>query len=485
MSTKIERRREAFRALAENYYNDLSCEGRDTFRHPAKLIRRAIEKGCLESVVNTDPRMTSTEFGAAAMLVARKVMENAKVARSFLDVEIAGQRQPILVVAFDRAIDEGLASSLLAQTGKVAILCKPDDKIAPGMVSDLLLLALEPQQATVAEAVRQVRTSLLAEAVEGFDLLLETEDFDAAIAKIDKAESRGILSPDEAARQRWLINKQRSAKMTAQTAPGISTAQAQAATGAGSPGAAAAPGATSSAASGAGSASESVSERVVATVVTHHDEAELKHDLNIGAKKHGAVVTTRFGKKHVAKFHDDKSASQYHKAVTGLGYKASIWQNSSIEVALDLHKLVLGEGALDHVEESLRSTAALAHMMKVFGPLGGLATVKEADPIKSVVMLAKQLHESVKDYDVLVDELSIELDKFDIVDVARLTVCEDGDDLEALRAVVTEDVQARATLLQQISRYILLGEGKVPEPMRVSFEAFVSHIKQATEHPAP
>lgn len=166
MPTPVEARRALFAAVLSSYHNDLSCDGLSEARHSVEYIQRAARAGCVEAVTQVDPRMTSTSFGAAAVQVARKVMENAKAAKSFIDVEMCGANTPAICVSFDRVVDRAVAYGLLAGLGESAIVCKPDDKIAPGMVSDIHLYFVEPSEAVVQEALSQVREAnqaLLAE----------------------------------------------------------------------------------------------------------------------------------------------------------------------------------------------------------------------------------------------------------------------------------------------------------------------------------
>jgi len=513
MPTNVDARRAAFKALAESYYNDLSCEGAPEFRHPTKFIEKAISKGVLESVVQVDPRMTSTAFGAAAMTIARKVMENAKVARAFVDIEIAGQAQPVLVAMFDRNAEETVTRSCLSETGSTAMLCKPDDKIAPGLVSDVLMYILEPQDAVVAEAVAAINQQLIAEARE-----LEER---AKKRKHHRHHSNG-------------------------TAPGISTFIAQQAQASGSPGVAAADASTSGDSSEAkvgpidravwaraevaaeksygdirksnpdkfygttmkiyknmiGVSEDLFSLAPEAAVVESADagfEVEALDECTVKVKRHAddKVMGKAFSSSHlhggsahsfhkdhvVFKFKDDKTASKF-AAHLNLHSGGRLAPKSVKESALDLHDLVFGAEALEHLEENARGDAALKNLMRIYGPLGKLATVREADPFRTVLAKAKQLHESITDYSSLVDELAIEIHQGDVLQLADDTVMTPEDDGDAVRRAITESTEACAALLQSVSRLLLLDEGVVPESKRASFEAFVQHIKAVT-HPAP
>jgi hypothetical protein len=159
----------------------------------------------------------------------------------------------------------------------------------------------------------------------------------------------------------------------------------------------------------------------------------------------------------VAKFHDAKGASNYHKAVKKLGYEAHVLTCSAkvVDAANALHEHVYGSGALAGVEEGAKSAAALVSMLRVFAPKGG-STLREAEPFKAVIAKVRKLHESTQSFDQLVDDVAVELA-----------------DLSA-----QPDLVEKAASLQQVARYILLGEGVVPAPLRVSFEALVSHIKR-------
>jgi hypothetical protein len=509
MPTNVEARRAAFKALSESYYNDLSCEGSQEFRHPTKFLTKAISAGVLESVVQVDPRMTSTAFGAAAMMIARKVMENAKVSRAFVDIEIAGQAQPVLIATFDRNAEENVTRSCLSQTGGTAMLCKPDDKIAPGLVSDVLMYVMEPQEAVVAEAVSAINQQLIAEARE--------------------LEER--------------MKKRKPCPMCG-TAPGVSTIAAQQAQPSGSPGVAAADAsfstgtgvaetkvgpidrkvwarAEAAAEKSYGDIRKSNPDKFYGTTMTIYKnmiganedvfafdeaptvaegfEAEVVDECHVKVKRHAdaKVMGKAFSSSHlhggsahsfhkghvVFKFKDDKTAEKF-KAHLNLHSGGRLAPTAIKEAALDLHELVFGAEALSHLEENARGDAALKTMMRIYGPLGKLATVREADPFRTVLAKAKQLHESITDYSSLVDELAIEIHQGDVLQLADDTVMTPEDDGDAVRKAITESTEACAALLQSVSRLLLLDEGAVPESKRASFEAFVKHIKAMT-HPAP
>ena len=165
MPTAIEARREAFRTLVENYENDLSSDDAAAAKHSRAFIKRAIAKGCYEAVTATDPRLTSTSPGAIAIGIAKQIMSNQKAAKAFIDIEIAEGIEGFgYLISFDKSAKNGdEVMPLIATQGDAAVICKPGDKIGEGVLSDLLLVAIDPMP-TVVEAALKPYEGALAEA---------------------------------------------------------------------------------------------------------------------------------------------------------------------------------------------------------------------------------------------------------------------------------------------------------------------------------
>ncbi len=163
-------RKSAFATLVANYHNSFENVAEGTISHSPKFIKQVIS--CLEAVdakaaLATDPRLTSTNSGAIAVGIARRVMTNEKASRAFVDIEIG---ESAFITTFDKDITPAQAISVLGPVGTVAQLCKFGDKIGEGMVSDILILAVEPQQA-VAESILAEEKNLLTESEIGVHVI--------------------------------------------------------------------------------------------------------------------------------------------------------------------------------------------------------------------------------------------------------------------------------------------------------------------------
>lgn len=87
--------------------------------------------------------LTSTRLGAAALIIAEKILQKEELAKPFIDAEIVEGR---LVYHFDKKAKgyEKLAERMLSQYGEVELLAVPGDEIFEGVVSNDFIFTLVP-----------------------------------------------------------------------------------------------------------------------------------------------------------------------------------------------------------------------------------------------------------------------------------------------------------------------------------------------------
>ncbi len=157
----LEARRLAFATLVACYHNSFAnvTEGRN--RHSPEYIARVLESKSPASsaALMFDPAMTSTDPGAIAVGIARRVTTSEAASRSFIDVEIG---ESAFIVSFDKHIKPDNAASVISACGNVAQLCKAGDVIGEGLISDLTIFAVEPNpdmvESILADEVSRVIT---------------------------------------------------------------------------------------------------------------------------------------------------------------------------------------------------------------------------------------------------------------------------------------------------------------------------------------
>lgn len=147
----LDLRRAAFATLLACYHNSFANSTTE-HRHSEEFIRKCLAEAgpdAARGAFGVDPRMTSTDGGAIAVGIAKRVMTNEKASKSFIDVELG---EGVFIATFDKDIKPEAAITVVNPIGKVAQLCKPGDKIGEGLEADITILAIEPQM-EIAEAI--------------------------------------------------------------------------------------------------------------------------------------------------------------------------------------------------------------------------------------------------------------------------------------------------------------------------------------------
>jgi hypothetical protein len=147
----LDLRRAAFATLLACYHNSFANSTTE-HRHSEEFIKKCLAEAgpdAARGAFGIDPRMTSTDPGAIAVGIARRVMTNEKASKSFIDVELG---EGCFIATFDKDIKPEAAITVMNPVGKVAQLCKPGDKIGEGLEADVTILFIEPQM-EVAEAI--------------------------------------------------------------------------------------------------------------------------------------------------------------------------------------------------------------------------------------------------------------------------------------------------------------------------------------------
>lgn len=154
----IDLRRAAFATLLACYHNDFAnCT--DEHKHSLAYVHKVLkEAGAPVGALSLDPRLTSTDAGAIAVGIAKRVTTNEKASKSFIDVEIG---EGMFLVSFDKEIKTEAAIGVVSPMGKIAQLCKPGDKIGEGLESDMTILAIEPAQQVAEGFVQEAKASLV------------------------------------------------------------------------------------------------------------------------------------------------------------------------------------------------------------------------------------------------------------------------------------------------------------------------------------
>lgn len=138
-------RKIAFRTLLAHYDNSFANDQ----RHSSGFIQRVVMDEAGSKALKLDPALTSTDLGAVAADLGRAIVNNGRLAKSFVDIELMeGQ----LVVTFDKDVNVAMASQVCGTVGEVGRLCKPGDNIGESIVSDVLMLAINPTQVRVESA---------------------------------------------------------------------------------------------------------------------------------------------------------------------------------------------------------------------------------------------------------------------------------------------------------------------------------------------
>ncbi len=489
MPTPVEKRRAVFQSVVKCYHNDLACEGKAEARHSKEFIKRAMRAGVCEAVTDTDPRLTSTSFGAAAVMVARKVMENGKAAKAFIDVEIAGMRDPSLCVTFDRNIDRSVAYTLLSSLGEAALLCKPDDKIAPGVVSDVHMYLVEPGQAVVNEALGDALADVISESpspVLGLHLkgahLKHGHHAHAQFTEAEQNRAAKWLNSEGAhwvEGKGWMVQEQGRQvplspdphKSAAEVLPyavrrfrsKLTPAQIMGVRGLGrdpkfhvgrntAPGAAtyAAQAASAAAGDGGGDGGGDASEAKVGPI-----------DRKVWARAEAAAM------KSYGDLRDSDDPSQRKKFY---GTTMTIYKNM-------IGVREAAESLCGYVGESAKGDQALAYLMGVFGPNGKAAKASGMSEFKRALLAAKRLTEGTEDIDGPIDDVAFEMAEVPVKTVVESLVGGEGDDAAKVAEICAESKTAHAEVLRTAAKLLLLSEGKVPSNLKASLEALVAHIR--------
>ncbi len=147
-----ESRRLRFAKFIECYHNSFTGPVGGVFSHSPGFVERVVEGAEPAQAADTlrlDPRLTSTDQGAVAFAVAKAVSEDAILAPSFIDIELA---EDTLVVSFTEHADVEKAKGKLGEVGRVGVLASPGDRISDSVVSDMYMLVVEAK-AEMAESV--------------------------------------------------------------------------------------------------------------------------------------------------------------------------------------------------------------------------------------------------------------------------------------------------------------------------------------------
>lgn len=152
----IAARKAAFAALLSCYHNSFTESVKGVFRHSLEFIRKVVSEGKKEALA-TDPRMTSTSEGAVAIAIAKQIMRNDRAAKNFIDIELA---EGAFVVSFEKDLKADEAVAIVSTMGKTGVLARPKDKIGEGIISDILILAVEPTQQVAEAFLKEARSAV-------------------------------------------------------------------------------------------------------------------------------------------------------------------------------------------------------------------------------------------------------------------------------------------------------------------------------------
>lgn len=142
-----------FRAVLEAYSNDFSDSG----KHSPRFIQQAVMDEATKPGLKADPRLTSTALGAVAVSIGKQLMTHEGLAKNFVDVELGGLG---VVATFLKDAKFDIVVENLSPVGQVAKIAKPGDVLGEGIVSDVLILAVDPTPAVMEAAVAAFKETL-------------------------------------------------------------------------------------------------------------------------------------------------------------------------------------------------------------------------------------------------------------------------------------------------------------------------------------
>jgi hypothetical protein len=443
-------RKAAFAALLSVYHNSFTESVKGVFRHSLEFIRRALSEGKKEAL-GADPRMTSTSEGAVAIAIAKQIMRNERAARNFIDIELA---EGAFVVSFEKELKADEAVAIVSTMGKTGVLARPKDKIGEGIVSDILILAVEPTQQVAEAFLKEARSAVdegkradayakaQADAVKGLHAKFQKEHGrDATAAEVHQHVLSKRRSPEEMAAFRKHLGENAVTE-----AEGRFKAYGP--------------------------------DAAFVTKDGQHKWVAGKN-LDYGTHDHRHYVKNGESWKHVEAHGYDgheskadaiaaaKGDAAQHDAIIAKGGKIG----ESVVQALYTH--AYGADAWAALDESSRADRALQHMMKSFS-LPGIPGAKTETgnagfdaAMKAACATAKRgkMNET-ENFDDLVDDIAVAIHENFAGDFAKVVAATvrktavPAKDAAIVESTLTDD--AKAGLLQAAARNLLLSVGIVP-----------------------